>query len=235
MRTTHTVAWASISVAQARRVARHLIPAAALAFTVACTGSSSSADERVLHGDGEGPLQVMAGDGMLSINAPEDQEVWSGSFGAITLCARETDRTLQLQRVRVDTADTQPHEVRVFLRTVPPAGDATATAVPGSSDPFLSTLGRPPHFADNPFGDRYGGDYTTDLAGIEVTQSCDPRPGPESGYQELVFTLAVGLQGGEVRRAWVDYTADGKPYASRVKWRMVACGDSYPARVCRPK
>ena len=58
----------------------------------------------MLHGDGEGPLQVMAGDGMLSINAPEDQEVWSGSFGAITLCARETDSdALQLQGPGVRT------------------------------------------------------------------------------------------------------------------------------------
>ncbi|HSE07243.1 MAG TPA: hypothetical protein VLB29_01145 [Nocardioidaceae bacterium] len=33
-----------------------------------------------------------------------------------------------------------------------------------------------------------------------------------------------------MRRAWVDYIADGQPMASPVSWRMVACGGSFSTR-----
>lgn len=195
--------------------------------------------ERQEHGDvpreatgGFGPLSATSGVGsfmMMRDPVPassEDGATWTGSFGSYLLCLREADTDVELQSVGWEADDDAPPEtVEAWLRLVDSSTEPTI--------PFVSKRGYP--WDPSPGREAEPGDYTQDIAGHAVTQTCDElersaSPQGRTEFTELVFILTVGEEGGELRNGHIDYLADGQPYRLVIDWKMGMCGSAIVAR-----
>lgn len=185
----------------------------------------------------EGPLTVNAAAGEFAASAPPHAERWSVTFENFVLCKTESGPDIRLQGVRLDTDEsTAPLSVAPMLRTF--TLEEVASASPHHrSDyaPYIGALlGRPPFNQVYAAGFGGAGDYTPVIDGTEISQTCaetgaaqgalDAHRVPATPFTELVFVMRVDRDGGTVRRAWLDYTADGQPRSLLINRQMTACG-----------
>lgn len=79
-----------------------------------------------------------------------------------------------------------------------------------------------------------------------ITQTCDElrsdwdkttETQPE--FTELFFVIKTSRAGAHIKRAHIDYTADGAEYRLTTAWEMLACGSAIRERAvkdwCQPK
>lgn len=198
------------------RIRRLSILVASIALVAACTSSSGA--ER--HADGEGgPLSASTGGGTSSLFAPGDM-TWYGSFGSMLLCARTPGQKITLRDVAFD-AEVEPLDVTPYLRIVGPdevEGDGNAR------DTIGTAVGEPPNLYG---GERLPGTFTTEIAGHEISHSCDEL-GPDSGYTELIIVMKNDERGGYLLGVSITYTAGGDDYILDTDWNMVGCGSAIP-------
>lgn len=176
--------------------------------------------------DGAGPLSASSGFGSFAMTDPPGvKSHWYASFGSYDLCVTEPGARTELTGVTWEAADeARPLAVTPWLRMV----DRTTKPTGG----FVGVVGLPwKPVEDEP----YPGEYTKKIAGTVITQACanlnrDGNPDVEREFTELVLVVKAGKQGADIKRAFVDYVADGDPYRLVINWRMIACGEVIEAR-----
>lgn len=201
-----------------------------VALVVAITTlAGCDSDTRDIHGDGDGPLRngvgplsATSGEGLTSLVEPEGvRPPWYASFGSYKLCVRDPAAHVVLERVGWTSANyAPPLSVQPVLRFV----DKTTP----NTTPFASFHGKP----WDPYDDeRMPGRFSKRIAARVISQRCSdfddglPRP-----FEELVFVVKASKKGAELTDAYVDYSADGKPYRLMIRWTMIACGSAIEAR-----
>src|SRR5690606_38644418 len=102
--------------------------------------------------------------------------------------ARTPGQKITLRDVAFD-AEVEPLDVTPYLRIVGPdevEGDGNAR------DTIGTAVGEPPNLYG---GERLPGTFTTEIAGHEISHSCDEL-GPDSGYTELIIVMKNDERGG---------------------------------------
>ena len=193
----------------------------------------------------KGPLTVNAAAGGFAASAPPHAKRWSVTFENFVLCKTDSSPDIRLQGVRLDTDEsTAPASVVPMLRTFT-LEEVKSASPHHRSDyaPYLGALlGKPPFNQDYAASFGGAGDYTRVIDGTQISQTCsetdaargalDGHSVPETPFTELVFVVRVDRDGGTIRRAWLDYTADGLPRTLLINWQMTACGRAVQ-RHCR--
>lgn len=196
--------------------ARHVLTIV-LSVTLATACGGSGGIER--HSDGEGgPLSATAGSGTSSLFAPGSSP-WYGSFGSYLLCTRVPGEKVTLREVTYE-AEVEPLEVTPFLRTVRPdqaQGDDNSRATIGTA------IGKPPNLDS---GQPVAGTFTRDIAGHEISDSCEPDF--DSGYTELIIVMKSDDRGGYLPGVSIRYTAESGEYVLHTDWGMISCGSEIP-------
>jgi hypothetical protein len=178
---------------------------------------------RTEHEDGEGPLSASSGSGGSAIFAP-GVSPWYGSFGSFILCSTSPGTDLVLQDGRFDTP-IAPVAVAATIRKVTPKDLRHAGDEIDSYLPFATALGSPPGF-DEPYVDSVpAGEFINQLAGTSIDQKCADAGDEAQGFKELIVTVEVNGDGGEVSDFYVDYEADERPMTLHVDWTLSSCGN----------
>lgn len=190
--------------------ARHV-----LVLCVALAGACTSSGGIERHPDGEGgPLSATTGSGSSSLFAPGNTP-WYGSFGSHLLCTRVPGKKLTLREVTYE-AEVEPLEVTPYLRTVRPdqvQGDDNRQATIGTA------VGKPPNLDG---GEPVPGTFTTEIAGHEISDSCEPDF--DSGYTELIIVMKSDERGGYLPGVSIRYTTEGGEYILHTDRGMISCG-----------
>ncbi len=203
-------------------VARVLASLAVVGAVGGCTeAGKSDGTSRQEHEDGDGPLAASSTTGGKALNAPV-RTPWTASFGGLLLCAKEQGDHIVISGVRYDTRP-DPEVASTSVRTVPPVAEQHAGKQVEWA-PFYGLLGEPGDFRV-----AMRGNYSS-VAGHVITAGCDANTTTE-GFTELVTTLRVPATGAWVRRTFVDYEANGRPYTLVIRWEMVGCG-TQTGRIC---
>jgi hypothetical protein len=185
----------------------------------------------------EGPLTVNAGAGEFAADAPRHAKRWSVTFENFVLCKTERAPDIRLQRVRLDTDErTAPLRVVPMLRTFTlKEVESASQHHRGDYAPYLGALlGEPPFNQEYAAGFGGAGEYTAHIDGTKISQTCAETGAaqgalegggvPKTPFAELVFVVRADQDGGTIRRAWLDYTADEQPRSLLINWQMTACG-----------
>lgn len=170
-----------------------------------------------------GPLSATLDGGGNAVLAPPVTP-WKVSFGHFVLCSTRPGAAITVENVTLDDVEVAPRKVDMFVRTVSPSDFPSSGPIPTRLQPLYSIRGSAPHFSEAYADLRAAGSYRGSVAGTRVTQACEDAVERVNGYQELLFTFAVGEEGARVDALTIDYSADGRPYRLPVRWTMVACG-----------
>lgn len=165
---------------------------------------------------------------------------WYASFGGFVLCSRDAGIDIELEGVRFEQI-VPAKRAYATVRTITPGRlEEVSPREIGGYLPFYTARGRPPDFSERYAGPPAPGDYSRNVDGMRVVGACADseaslvalsrsRPVGDE-ILELVFVMKVGPQGARVRRAYIDYLADGEPMTLKLRWDMVACGDAITSR-----
>jgi hypothetical protein len=169
----------------------------------------------------DGPLQVIAGEGAMLIDYP-DERPDGFTFGGFLLCI-EGDTAVELTGVSALGVEGEGLVgARAVLRTFDMSDEHHV---------IFGALGTPPKFDE--IGEVVG-EFTPIETQPEVTLPCgdsDMETGPMH-VAELLIILDVDGRGGGWTGMEVRYTADGRIYRSEVDWAMLACGPTVMDEGC---
>lgn len=209
------------------------------------TSSPSEGSFRPVNTGRQGPLTANAGPGAFAVFKPaKAPERWFATFENLVLCSTE-EVEVTLDGVRVDESiEAPPVTVTPMLRTFELSDlDGASPALMDDYLPYFGALSGKPPFNQTYAGDLGGaGDYTRDIAGAKVLQTCAESSAaqgalatgsvPQAPFVELVFVVETDSDGAILNKAWLDYTADGEPRTLLIKRKMVMCGSAV-ARFCK--
>lgn len=168
------------------------------------------------HTEGEGPLSVQNAGGGVSLDPPRHTP-WHGSFGGFHPCVAQRGPVV-LDRVEphVDPA-AEPLVLEILHRSV-------VLEDPANHDGHISAIGVPPGVDHG----RMRGEFTTDVAGLEVSVPCSDAATEGVEVGELYVVVEADGRGARIEGLTIHYhdRRQGTRYALEVDWEMVACGDA---------
>lgn len=187
-----------------------------------------------------GPLQS-GGEGGAAVDPPSGgYQTYVATFGPMSLCSTTTAIPVL---TRVDFGSEAPPGTYALVRTV---SRELAARTPPRDRPDLAGLlfglGSPPEFQEPYAGWPSPGDYSPDLNGFRVEQSCEENRDatvavnrhrvPETGLADLMVVVPSTASGARVDGFTVEYSADDETYLLEVPWTMVVCDQNRKIPEC---
>ncbi len=187
-----------------------------LSFVLVLSGCQTGP---TVHDDRHGPLSATSGHGGFAMTEPRNvKPPWYGSFGSYMLCSTEPGTRIELQGVSWKAAaDAPPLAVETWLRSVDRVKKHAISVTGITGFPWEPYQGKPVR-----------GDYSDHIAGTVINQDCADLD--DKKFTELFFVIKTSKAGAHLKRAYVDYLADGEPYRLVINWEMITCGEAIERR-----
>lgn len=200
----------------------------------------ASSTSRVINQGRKGPLTVNKPSGGFAVDHPPGVTGrWSATFEDFVLCVTDPSTSARIQDVGYAVVPGKdPVSFTPMLRTF--NLERVRSASPKHRKDFATyfgaLLGQPPYRQSYAADFGGAGRYTRKVSGAVIDQGCDEANVanslvsggrvPAASFTELVFVMRAGARGAAVRKAWVDYVADGVRRRLLIRWNMVMCGSA---------